>query len=125
MVWEKTLAEHDDCLRKVLLKVRESGLKLNKNKCQFHKESIVFLGHIIPSEGIRVYPSQHVAITKMPAPQSLTKLQRFFGMVNYLGKFIPNLVEVLASFRALLKKEVVFNLQKSQLHAIKKVENFD
>ena len=61
----------------------------------------------------------------MPVPQSLTKLQRFFGMVNYLGKFIPNLVEVMASFRALLKKEVVFNLQKSQLDAIKKVENFD
>ena len=51
VIWRKTFAEHDSCLRKVLLKVRESGLKLNKKKCQFRKNSFVFLGHIISSEG--------------------------------------------------------------------------
>ena len=96
VMWVKTLAEHDNCLRKVLLKVRESGLKLNKNKCQFHKNSIVFLGHIVSSEGIRVDPSNADALTKMSVPQSLTELQRFWGMVNYLGKFIPNLAAVTA-----------------------------
>ena len=74
----------------------ESGLKFNKNKCQFHKNSIVFLGHIISSEVIRVDPSKTDAITKMFILQSLTELQRFFGMVNYLSKFIPNLAEVTA-----------------------------
>ena len=58
VMWVKTLAEHDNCLRKVLIKVRESGLKLNKNKCQFWKNSVIFLGHIISSEGIRVDPSK-------------------------------------------------------------------
>ena len=76
VIWGKTLEEHDNRLRKVLLKVRESGLKLNKNKCQFHKNSIVFLGHIISSEGIRVDPSKTDAITKMSVPQSLPELQR-------------------------------------------------
>ena len=52
--------------------------------------SIVFLRHIISSEGIRVDPSKTDAITKMSVPQSLTECQRFLGMVNYLGKFIPN-----------------------------------
>ena len=70
----KTLAEHDNCLQKVLFKVRESGLKLNKNKCQFRKNSIVFLGHIISSEGIRVDLSKTDAITKTSVPQSLTGL---------------------------------------------------
>ena len=35
VIWGKTIAEHDNRLRKVLLKVRESGLKLDMNKCQF------------------------------------------------------------------------------------------
>ena len=43
-------------------------------------------------------------------------------MVNYLGKFIPNLAEVSAPFRALLKKNVVFDLQKLQLDAIEKLK---
>ena len=122
VIWGKTLPEHDNLLRKVLLKVRESGLKLNKNKCQFRKEAIVFLRHIISSEGIRVNTSKTDAITKMPVPQSLTELQSFPGMVNYLGKFISNFAEVTPALRVLLKKDVVFNLQKPKLDAI---ENFD
>ena len=54
------------------------------------------LGHITSSEGIRVDPSKTDAITKTSVPQSLTEFQRFLGMVNYLGKFIPNLAEVTA-----------------------------
>ena len=42
-------------------------------------------------------------------------------MVNYLGKFIPNLAEYTTPLRNLLKKDVVFELQKPQLDA---VENF-
>ena len=44
-------------------------------------------------------------------------------MVNYLGKFIPNLTEVTAPPRALLKKDVVFNMQKPQSDAIEKLKN--
>ena len=52
------------------------------------KESVIFLGHIISSEGIKIDPSKTKAITKMPLPMSVNELQRFLGMVNYLGKFI-------------------------------------
>ena len=77
---------------------------------------------MISSEGIRVDPSKTDAITKIPVPQSLTELQRFLGMVNYLGKLIPNFAEVTAPLRALLKKYVAFNLQKLQLDAIEKLK---
>ena len=75
------------------MKIRESGLKLNKTKCQVRKQSIVFLGHIISSEGIKIDPSRTEAITKMPLPRSVNELQRFLGLVNYQGKFIPNLAD--------------------------------
>ena len=102
---------------------RESGLKLNKNKCQFRKKSIAFLGHIISSEGTRADPSKTDTITKMSVPQSLTELQGFLGMVNYLDKFISNLAEITIPLQALLEKDVVFNLQKPQLDAIEKFKS--
>ena len=43
-------------------------------------------------------------------------------MVNYLGKFFSNLAEVAAPLRALLKKDVTFDLQKPQLNAIEKLK---
>ena len=67
----KSFKEHDKCLRKVFLKIRECGLKLNKTKCQIRKESFVFLGHIILSGGIKMDPSKTEAITKMPLPRSV------------------------------------------------------
>ena len=95
-------------MRKVLLKIRESGLKLNKIKCQIRKQSAVFLGHMILSEGIKIGPSKTEAIIKMPLPRSVNELQRFLGMVNYLGKFISNLVKHTTPLRN-LKKKMSFN----------------
>ena len=92
------------------MKIRESGLKLNKTKCQIRNQSIVFLGHIISSDGIKTDPSKTEAITKMPSPRSVNDLQKFLGMINYLGKFIPNLAEHATSLCNLLKKDVVFKL---------------
>ena len=80
------------------------------------------LVHIIISESIRVDPSKTDGMTKMSVPQSLTELQKFLGMVNYLGKFVPNLAEVTVPLRVLLKKDVVFNLQKLQLGATEKLK---
>ena len=56
----------------------ESGLKFNKNKCQFHKNSIVFLGHVISSEGIRVDPSKTDAITKCSYCNPLQNFKGFW-----------------------------------------------
>ena len=69
IVWGKTLQEHDKRQRKVFLKIREIGLKLNKTKCQIRKQSIVFFGHIISSEGIKIDPSKTEATTKIPLPR--------------------------------------------------------
>ena len=69
VVWGRILQEHDKLLRKVFLKIRENGLKLTKTKCQIRKQSIVFLGHIISSESIKIDPSKTEAITKMPLPR--------------------------------------------------------
>ena len=55
VVWGKTSQEHDERFRKVFLKIREIGLKLNKTKCQ-----------TISSEGIKIDPSKTEAITKIP-----------------------------------------------------------
>ena len=46
-IWGETLTEHNNHVSKVMTKIRESGLKLNKSKCVFGVQSITFLGHKI------------------------------------------------------------------------------
>ena len=73
------------------------------------------LRDIISSKGIKIDPSKTKAITKMPLPRSVNELQRLLDIVNYLGKFIPNVADKAAPLSNISKKDVAFELQKSQL----------
>ena len=118
IVWGATKKEHDQRLRSCLTRIRQSGLKLNQSKCIFTLKSLTFLGHIISADGVKPDPTKVNAIKDMPIPKSKIDLQRFLGMVNYVAKFVPNLSQMTAPLRILLKKDVQFILQKPQIDAI-------
>ena len=86
--------DHHEMLIATLKRLQQAGVTLNSEKCEFNKSSIGFLGHIIDKDGVRADPSKTSAIVKMPAPQSLTELRRFMGMVNQLGKFSSKIVDI-------------------------------
>ena len=44
------------------------------------------------------------AIQEMPTPKNKQELQRFLEFVNYVGKFIPNLLQITTPLRNLLEK---------------------
>ena len=39
--------QHDERLRKVMMRVRECGLTLNLEKCQFSMSQLTFMGHVL------------------------------------------------------------------------------
>lgn len=45
-------AQHNERLQEVLIRLQEEGLTLNGEKCEFAKDSIMFLGHHITARGI-------------------------------------------------------------------------
>ena len=49
-------------------------------------------------------------------------MQRFLGMVTYIGKFIKNVSTITAPLRKLLQKDIEFELHQSQLDAIKELK---
>ena len=48
----RTMEEHNRNLRAVFTRLRDAGLRLKVDKCEFRKLSISYLGHRIDSEGI-------------------------------------------------------------------------
>ncbi|XP_056107597.1 uncharacterized protein K02A2.6-like [Rhinichthys klamathensis goyatoka] len=101
-------AEHDINLKRVLNRAREFKLKLNPVKCKFRLDQVSYVGHIFTREGLKADPSKTKAIPEMPAPKDVLALQRFLGIVNYLGKFIPNFSDIAAPLRKLTHKETVW-----------------
>ena len=81
---------------------QSAGATLNKEKCEFGKTTIKFLGHIITPEGISPDPSKTTAVKNMKQPSNVSELRHFLGMVNQLGKFSPNIADLTKPLRELL-----------------------
>ena len=56
LIHGKDKTEHDERLRKVLEQLQESEVTLNKEKCEFWKTNIKFLGHMISKDGVESRP---------------------------------------------------------------------
>ena len=97
--------QHDARVRAVLLRLQRAGLTLNIQKCEFLQGRLKFLGHIVDAQGVHADPEKTRAIGHFPTPTTVTELQRFMGMVNQLGKFVPGLADINAPLRQLLRKD--------------------
>ncbi len=95
---------HDARLAAVLERIRASGIKLNKQKCNFKSTKVEYFGHQISAEGVHAAPSKVEAIKKLKAPENISELRRIIGMVNYIGKFIPSLSSQLRPLYELLEQ---------------------
>ena len=89
-------------LNEVLNRLKIHGFRLKKEKCKFMLPSIEYLGHQINHEGIRPLEDKVEAIAKAPAPRNLRELRSFLGLLNYYGKFIPNLATIIHPLTTLL-----------------------
>ncbi|GFS10775.1 Pol polyprotein [Elysia marginata] len=114
---------HNKRVKDVLKRLQEAGLTLNE-KCKFSKDEIKFLGHIIDSRGIRADLQKVEAIINFPAPNNITELQRFLGMINQLAKFTPDITSRTEPLRQLLKQDSLWpwdHPQDESFQAIKKI----
>ena len=122
LIHARTEEEHDRTLEKVLQKCREAHVKLKKEKCHVKKNQTKYLGHIITELGMKADPFKVEAIVNMETPNNKQAVQRLLGMVNWLGRFIPNTSIITEPLRCLLKKEVEFHWQDSQQKAFERIK---
>ena len=75
---------------------------LNKDKCVFGVSEIKLLGHLVTQEGIKPLPQKVEGIENFLPSTNSKQLRRFWGMVNYYRRFIPNCAGTLRPLNALL-----------------------
>ena len=118
----KDLKDHDATMKQVIDKATEYNLKLNFDKCQIRQERVMYVGHLVTSEGLQPDPDKIKAVDEMPAPTDKEGIKRFLGFVGYLSKFIPNLSEVDAPLREVTKTGLLFHWDKPQQESFDKLK---
>ena len=104
LVFGETQEQHDKRLIAVLERVADASVTLNLEKCKFSTDKVEFLGHVIGKDGVQIDPTKVEAVTQMGEPTDIAQLRRFLGMVNQVGKCIPNLADITKPLRVLLSK---------------------
>jgi hypothetical protein len=104
-VYSQSDEEHLRHLQRVFEKCRKFGISLNPKKILFGLKEGKLLGHIISKDEIKIDPSRIEAIQKLEHPRNIKELQSFIGKINFLRRFIPNLVELLRNITNMLKKD--------------------
>ena len=83
-----------DNLEKVLCRLNEFGLKLNKDKCVFFEDRVTYCGHEIDKIGLWKCYDKVQAVIDTPTPKDVTSLRSNHGGLNYYHMFLPNLATV-------------------------------
>lgn len=99
---------HDLHLLETVDKAREAGVKFNPDKCCIKKQRIEYFGRIVTPQGVEPCAKKVRAIAQLSPPTDKQELQSFFGTVNFMSTFIPNLAKKTYLMRGLLKKNVKF-----------------
>lgn len=100
--------QHIEVLENVLRRLREAGLTLSPDKCNFCKSELKYLGYVVNSKGLLVDPQKVDAILRIPVPKSVSEVRRIMGMASWYRRFIPNFSSVIAPLSSLLRKNHKF-----------------
>ena len=73
----RTWDEHLKRLRSVLGRLRK--------KCQFFRQNVSFLGHVVSSKGVHTDPAMVASIVRWPTPSTPSELRSFLGSPHITG----------------------------------------
>jgi hypothetical protein len=106
LIYSLTKKEHREHVRQVIARLRDAGLQIDINKCEFETTRTKYLGLIITTEGIEMDPAKVTAISSWLPPLSVRDLQKFLGFANFYRRFIKNFSQLCRPLNDLLKKDV-------------------
>ena len=78
------------------------------SKCKFWLSEVVFLGHVVSAEGIRVDPKKIEAIVQWKAPKNVSEVRSFLGLAGYYRRFVNGFSIIATLMTKLLQKDVKF-----------------
>jgi hypothetical protein len=104
--------------------MKKYGLQINPLKCTIGVTSGRFLGFIVREHGIQIDPKKIESIGKIGEPVCKKDVQKLLSKINYLRRFISNLVGLVKSLMPMvrLKHEDEFTWGAEQREAFEKIK---
>ena len=111
----KSFDQHVEDLEKVLMRLREHGIKLRAEKCVFGKREVRYLGRLISGEGYRPDPEDTKALEKFRSPPTtIGELRSLLGFLGYFRCYVKDFSQKVKPMYDLLKGKVTGKVGKGK-----------
>jgi len=91
-------------LQALFNRLRAAGFLLKANMCELFQEKVIYLGHVLCKEGLKMERTKINRIIHWPEPKSVRELKSWLGFVGYYQYFIPNFARLCSPFYMLRHK---------------------
>lgn len=102
LVFSSTFEEHLERLEAVFSRLKQHGLKLKPSKCEFFKNRVTYLGHVVSESGVETDPDKISALASWPEPENVKALRSFLGFTGYYRRFIKDYAKIVKPLNDLL-----------------------
>ena len=121
IVFTKDEQSHEEAIERVLNRLIEFNVIINKSKCVFNMDKISYLGYIASSEVIKPDTSKFNPIMLCPDPTNVKELQSLLGSLQYYSRFVN--AELASPLYDLCKKDIKFVWGEHHHDCLTKIKN--
>jgi hypothetical protein len=116
LIYSDKMEEHEQHVKWVMERLLQAGLYLKPEKCEFHKDTVKYLGLVISTKGISM-DQDKVETVKIWSREKKTangrlhylfEIQQFLGFCNYYRWFIKGYSDIAEPLTTLTKKDIEF-----------------
>ena len=108
IIVSNTFEEHMNWLEHVLTRIKDAGLTINREKSEFCRSAVKFLGVLVNRDSFKPDPDKIAPILEYPMPKNLKQLRRFQGMASWYRKFFLDFATIADPLTHLTKRGVAF-----------------
>ena len=112
LIYSGDKASHKQHVREVLRRLRQHSLYVKLEKCEFHSDSVEYLGYHLSPDGLTMAPEKVQTICDWPEPCKVKDIQSFLGFTNFYRHFIFNYSDIVVPLTRLTHKGAPWNFSK-------------
>jgi len=112
LIYSEDMESHQQHVREVLRRLRLHGLFAKPEKCEFHSDSVEYLGYRLSPDGLTMSPDKIQTISDWPEPRKVKDIQSFLGFANFYRRFIFNYLDIVVPLTRLTRKDAPWNFSE-------------
>ncbi|KAD6119863.1 hypothetical protein E3N88_11134 [Mikania micrantha] len=105
LIYSSSMEQHKSHLEQTLKLLQDNIFFAKLSKCCFGQERVLFLGHVINSEGVSVEEEKIAAVESWPIPSTVKEVRGFLGLTGYYRRFVRNYGLIARPLTDLTKKD--------------------